>query len=126
MTERERMINLLKESQGDNTYCISDYAADKIADVLLASGVIVLSCKVGDTVYVIHNTAERIELGLSDCIYETVIDSIHVGGTIEYHMYYKRIVYPDCDFFIEKDIGKTIFFTREEAEKALKGGAKNE
>ncbi len=55
MTERERLIELLLEV---------DYALDKdgrgardsaeyIADYLLENGVIVLPCKVGDTVYVI-------------------------------------------------------------------------
>lgn len=115
MTERERLVELLNESTDKNGIYL-----DKIADYLLVNGVIVLPFKVGDKVYIIHNTVERIELGLKDCIYETVIDAIHIAGTIEYHMYYKKIAHPDCDFFTEKDIGKTVFFDRKEAEKALK------
>lgn len=117
MTERENLIELLNEWGNKEN---DGVRAESIADYLLVNGVIVLPCKVGDKVYIIHNTVERIELGLKDCIYETVIDAIHIAGTIEYHMYYKKIAHPDCDFFTEKDIGKTVFFDRKEAEKALK------
>lgn len=111
---RDRLIELLKmvEYQYIETHSIM---TQNVADFLLQRGVIVPPCKVGDKVYVIHNTVERIELGLKDCIYETEIDAIHITGVIEYHLYYKKIVHPDCDFFTEKDIGKTVFFTKEEA-----------
>lgn len=114
MTERERLSKLLNIIIQPGEKTLGD-----ISDYLLENGVIVLPCMVGDTVYVLHNTAERIELGLSDCIYETVVDSIHISGIVEYHMYYKRITHPDCDFFNDKDIGKTVYFSRKEAEKAL-------
>ena len=39
MNERERLIELLKNNQGDNTYYMTDEAIQKIADVLLAHGV---------------------------------------------------------------------------------------
>lgn len=94
--------------------------AGRKANYLIENNVIALPCKVGQKAYVIHNTVERIELGLKDCIYETVIDAIHISGTIEYHLYYKKIVHPDCDFFTDKDIGETVFFARKEAEQKLK------
>lgn len=123
MNERERLVELLKDNQGDSTYYMTDEAVQSVSDVLLENGVVVLPCKVGDTVYIVHNTAESIELDcLETCIYETVIDSIHISGIVEYHMFYKKIIHPDCDFFSDKDIGKTVFLTKEEAEKALKGG----
>lgn len=123
MNERERLIEILKDNQGDSTYYMTDEAVQSVSDVLLENGVVVLPCKVGDTVYIVHNTAESIELDcLETCIYETVIDSIHISGIVEYHMFYKKIIHPDCDFFSDKDIGKTVFLTKEEAEKALKGG----
>ena len=123
MNERERLIEILKDNQGDSTYYMTDEAVQSVSDVLLDNGVVVLPCKVGDTVYIVHNTAESIDLDCSEtCIYETVIDSIHISGIVEYHMFYKKIIHPDCDFFSDKDIGKTVFLTKEEAEKALKGG----
>lgn len=48
MTERDRLIELL------NTYmsgCDGDYA-EELADYLIANGVIVPPCKVGDTAYI--------------------------------------------------------------------------
>lgn len=111
---RDRLIELIKNVPR-NTKVFND----QFADYLIANGVIVPPCKVGQKVYVIHNTVERIKLGLKDCIYETVVDAIHISGTIEYHLYYKKIVHPDCDFFTDKDIGKTVFFARAEAEQAL-------
>ena len=113
--QKERLIELITQSVDG---CARNWA-ETIANYLLENGVVVLPCKVGDTVYVLHNTYERIELGLSDCIYETVVDSIHISGITEYHMRYKKITHPDCDFFSDKDIGKTVFFNKEEAEKAL-------
>lgn len=112
MTERERLIELLlewgnKENDG--------VRAESIADYLLANGVIVLPCKVGDTVYEI---CERRRSGKwQKAIVERVVHGIEIGidkiltarcGTTTY-VYLSRL-------------GETVFLTREEAEKALKGG----
>lgn len=51
MNERERLIELLKDNQGDSTYYMTDEAVQSVSDVLLENGVVVLPCKVGDTVY---------------------------------------------------------------------------
>lgn len=47
MTERERLIELLNV---DMSGCDGDYA-EEMADYLIANGVIVQPCKVGETVY---------------------------------------------------------------------------
>ena len=68
----------------------------ELADYLIANGVIVPPCKVGDTVWRINRTFE------------------------EYPDKSKPYIEPDA--FLLQDvfnIGKTVFFTREEAEKAL-------
>ena len=112
MTERERLVELLlewgnKENDG--------VRAESIADYLLANGVIVPPCKVGDTVYEI---CERRRSGKwQKAIVERVVHGIEIGidkiltarcGTTTY-VYLSRL-------------GETVFLTREEAEKALKGG----
>ena len=119
MTERERLVELLKDNQGDSTYYMTDEAVQSVSDVLLANGVIVLPCKVGDTVYEI---CERRRSGKwQKAIVERVVHGIEIGidkiltarcGTTTY-VYLSRL-------------GETVFLTREEAEKALKGGATNE
>ena len=89
--------------------------AGTIADYLLANGVIVPPCKVGDTMYEI---CERRRSGKwQKAIVERVVHGIEIGidkiltarcGTTTY-VYLSRL-------------GETVFLTREEAEKALKGG----
>ena len=39
MAKRERLIKILKNNQGDNTYYMTDMAVNKIVDVLLENGV---------------------------------------------------------------------------------------
>ena len=53
MTERERLIELIREAMRKHEITIENYViptSDYIADYLLANGVIVPPCKVGDTV----------------------------------------------------------------------------
>ena len=112
MNERERLVELLKDNQGDSTYYMTDEAVQSVSDVLLANGVIVLPCKVGQKVY---DTFEAIFLG----------DYKDIDGNRSYmaELHFSR---EDCPYTTEEiyftDIGKTVFFTKEEAEKALKGG----
>ena len=115
MNERERLVELLKDNQGDSTYYMTDEAVQSVSDVLLENGVVVLPCKVGDTVYEI---CERRRSGKwQKAIVERVVHGIEIGidkiltarcGTTTY-VYLSRL-------------GETVFLTREEAEKALKGG----
>ena len=97
MTERERLIELLKNVPR-NTRAFYD----QFADYLLANGVIVPPCKVGDTVYETDGIR----------IYElTILDiSLHRNRP-----YYET----ESIDFDDDAIGKTIFLTRKEAEKAL-------
>lgn len=76
-----------------------------IADHLLANGVIVPPCKVGDVIYVIsplRGLEEKIVTGIEQS--STKILYIRCFGS----------AYPNCL------IGKTVFLSREDAEKALK------
>ena len=124
MTERERFIEIICEGLAQNCggnctlpnkmYCQNCHI---VADYLLANGVIVPPCKVGDTVYEI---CERRRSGKwQKAIVERVVHGIEIGidkiltarcGTTAY-VYLSRL-------------GKTVFLTREEAETALKGGTK--
>lgn len=115
---KQRLMELISniKTSADDTRTFEDV----IATELLANGVIVLPVKFGQTVFVICNTVERIKLKIETCIYETKIDHISIGARgPEFHLIYRCITHPDCDWFVEKDIGKTVFLTREEAEKAL-------
>lgn len=133
MTQKEKLIELINSADKlhGSVYAGVKYplTTAQLADCLLANGVVVLPCKVGDTVY-----------RLFDDDYEQFVVTgitIHMSGNtlisaecdIHGHGFYN---YRKCkeDFcgrnaacytqFYDFDIGKTVFLTREEAEAALK------
>lgn len=131
MTERERLIELLNNSL-TGSVGLSSVLSTSIADYLLANGVIIPPCKVGDDVWVIDREDGE-AVGVScvlflakskGCIIATAqINDYDLDKIIEYHINETQdeydtnlMVYPDDDCFL----------TREEAEKALKEGIENE
>ena len=104
MTDRERLIDLMIEAKRTEpeTGSFTDY----LADYLLEHGVIVLPCKVGDTVY--------------------SIDRKVLASHWDEHMYIvdKWSEYKVCEIPFSLTLWengwKDIFLTREEAERALK------
>lgn len=112
MTERERLIELLDECRGIEG--IGMELVEKHADLLLANGVIVPPCKVGDTVYVLIGEPSRAvkEFRVRTIVFNETHDSIGFTNKSMFTIWDKRWY----DFF-----GKIIFTTRDEAEKALEG-----
>lgn len=113
---RDRLIELLQKRscfynkcKGSCCKCdyvpIADVDFDNLADYLLANGVIHIPCKIGDIVYQ--------KDGLR--IYELTILDISLRKNKPY--YETESIDFDDDAF-----GESIFFTKEEAERALKGG----
>ena len=119
MTDRERLIDLIKKAEKqellDFFTADLDEAIDMsggtqfngtvehLTDYLLEHGVIVLPCKVGDT------------------IYQT--DGVRIYTSTIYEITYtanKVIFVTENVVFDERAINNSIFLTREEAEKALK------
>ena len=95
MTDRERLIDLIREAKKYTKNANSDLERNMIfAEYLLEHGVIVLPCKVGDTLY--------------------------CESAIKGHITYLKA--PDLEWIFENReiFGKEIFLTREEAERALK------
>lgn len=116
--QREKLIELLCEFRAGNAVIVADRdEAQHIADYLLANGVVVLPCKVGDTVYDIY---EALHNGEGDVRALKVTDThIHLDKRN------KAWIIIGGYYFATDDFGKTVFLTREEAEKALakrKGG----
>ena len=102
MTDRDRLIELL----GDYLY------SEQIADHLLANGVIVPPCKVGDKIYIITSVSQEIveSIVIGIWLADGVFSLLTIHGTV-----------------IADNIGKTIFLTKEEAEAELKKrGEENE
>ena len=107
---RDRLIELIKDAE-------KAFPKDKpvldieefVADHLLANGVIVPPCKVGDWVYMLRNGE----------IHRNHICQVHISQT-----YAQTFFSCYGEKFGVEQIGKTVFLTKEEAEKALERSAK--
>ena len=107
MTDRERLIELLEDTLHEWESDVSVQTLTEIAEHLIENGVIVLPCKVGDTVYYITGIGHNIVKPAK--VKEIIIDENGIKD-----LYVQRNRY---NFENSFDI---FFLTREEAEKALK------
>ena len=113
---RDRLIELIKQAKKKTKNANCDIGRNMIfADYLLANGVIVPPCKVGDTVYVVEDWGYKKELK------EKEIGVIVIKGTNEFSKELWEDVYGGV-IGTFADFGKTVFLTKEEAEQTLKGG----
>ena len=95
MTEREKLIELLKSGG------VRDFPFNAaLADHLLANGVIVPPCKVGDTLYMIVEKRAKITRDPFYLLKETKLTFLNLERVCKYY-------------------GTDYFLSREEAEKAL-------
>lgn len=115
MTERDRLIELLKNNCScinedcKKCGCVDKCFTHREADYLLENGIIVTPVKVGDTVYHVFNN---------------IITKYQVASIVIYRYSQRIIVLGRSQYFELSDFGETVFLTQEEAEAALKGGAK--
>lgn len=105
---KERLIKLIQDAVGG---CARNWA-EIIADGLIESGVILPTCKVGDTVYVLN------DFGYKKEIKEYEVGVIAIKGANEFSKALWQDVYGG-EIGTFADIGKTVFLTKEEAELAL-------
>ena len=94
MTDRERLIRLMQEASQNKSDYAGNIGLGQIADYLIEHGVTVPPCKVGDTLY--------------------------CESAIKGHITHLKA--PDLEWIFENReiLGKEIFLTSEEAERALK------
>ena len=114
MTERERLIELLQVVPVDVT---NPRMLEMTADFLLENGVILPPVDIGDVVYIIYKknvcpvTVRAIKIDTKTNGNRFCVEGwIQVGRSYE-HRYMAT--------FKWESVGKTVFLTREEAEKAL-------
>lgn len=122
MNDRDRLIELIADIQNDfEKWCVEcaedghkDHQplGEHLADKLLANGVIVPPCKVGDTVYYF--------VGNEIC--RGTIDTFQIDTKENWYIAYCKT---DCNLTGEIklafwEFGKTVFLTKEEAEEKLK------
>ena len=106
MTDRERLIRLMQEASQSKSDYAGNIGLGQIADYLIEHGVIVLPCKVGDTVYYVtgigHNLVKPAK------VEEIIIDENGI-----------KDLYVQGDGHNFENSFDIFFLTREEAEKAL-------
>lgn len=120
MNGRERLIELMRQAfnVSDDNYGTPN--TEQVVDYLLENSVIVLPVKVGDTVYTVSKRDGIVAKMVVEISWKLDWAGTDLGwGLI---LSGKR----SNNRYNVSNIGKTVFLTKEEAEKALKGGATNE
>ena len=134
---RDRLIELIKEGE-DRTPCAfdpeydcedkkcGDCVREAIADHLLANGVIAPPCKVGDTLWIRWSLSQGHKKDIYPVkVYALRFDTkknnkrICVEGHFKITSYGGSYTHYYNGTFAWESIGKTVFLTKEEAEKAL-------
>lgn len=112
----------LRTSSAERLEIIREIPTERLRELVKADRegrVVVLPCKVGDTVWIInHHLSE---------IFENKVTKIAVGNKSDNRNYLETIYVGKCNTatfrkWKMQQIGKTVFLTREAAEAALKGG----
>ena len=126
MNDRDRLIELIVNADTHDSYecrlctkkdvsCIR-CDAEKFADHLLANGVIVPPCKVGDWVWYVRDGKIN-KAKIEESIYSA---SKHGYFSEDWRFHaYNFSKKEEITFWLD-DIGKTVFLTKEEAEAELK------
>ena len=110
---RDRLIELL-----DWNFGWIEAEASEVADYLLENGVIVPPCKIGDKVYMLVTRKTH------SFEFEEGKRMLRVDNQ---HTFIKQTHLTKLNFFkVLDDFGKTVFLTRGEAERALKGGVNDD
>ena len=110
MNGRDRLIDLLCTA-GWNLFPDSD-AIRQVADHLIKSNIALPPVTVGQIVFIIRRPTER-PAWIDECIITHM--------SVQYWGSGKAAAFEGYNFAAtESDIGKTVFFTREEAEQAMK------
>ena len=112
MTEREKLIDLLQNVPADYE---GNRGVGTIADYLLKNGVIVPVVAIGTTVYEIRQKG----IGFSNRRYDS---GITTQKQLKNAIFDGKTLYIQSKLYAKSDnvrLGKTVFLTREKAEKAL-------
>lgn len=109
MSDRERLIEIVEQARAEAVSTIGSMNngfATWYADKLLANGVIILPCKIGDTVWAIRDFkgVKHPQEGIVSDMYFTKDMSLNIV----------------VKYVARGEFGKTVFLTREEAEAKLR------
>ncbi len=115
---RDRLIKLIAKIKNSDEYSWNPSSSERdaiMADKLLANGVIVPPCKVGQTVYKFNRYNKTI---IDECRIRSILQ--REDGSLKINVIDLR--YLNCFEILPDANGKTVFLTKEEAEAKLKEG----
>jgi hypothetical protein len=124
---KNKLTELIKEAMqyADNRKDIGELYKpyeEYIAEYLIDNNTIVTPCKVGDKVFYVHEICDEDgDEYLDISVGEVVSFSMQKEGLWAYCRYEDGLTYWHL---VADDFGKTVFLSKEEAEKALKGEGK--
>lgn len=117
---KDRLIELLEDTLHEWECDVQTETLSQIADHLLANGVIVPPCKVGDTAYVPWTWDGQEGVGFAEVEEIKIYDNKnHIMFFIDLQSDIEEFNQKYGGWKLDKSIGKTVFLTKEEAEKAL-------
>lgn len=123
---RYRLIELIRKARKNMKDANSDLHREHLfADYLLENGVICPPCKVGDTVYIPWEYAETNGIAffvVTSMVFDDKKPYIVTNFESDDEIF---SAIHNHGVFCFDDFGKTVFSTKEEAEKVLKGGNSN-
>ena len=120
--DRERLIEILKLGSCPSPYLCDENCKcanlkrcykERTADLLLEHGVVLLPCKVGDRLYEV--TGRK-----TVSVYKVRAIRVELFGLFIEWDIVEGFVWQSLSGINADEIGKTVFLTREEAERALK------
>ena len=111
MTDRERLIDLMIEAK--RTDPETGRFIDYLVDYLLEHGVVLLPCKVGDRLYEV--TGRK-----TVSVYKVKAIRVELFSLFIEWDIVEGVVWQSLSGINADEIGKTVFLTREEAERALR------
>ena len=131
--QRERLVELIQEGKS-HAFCdicegrndCESCENERIADYLMSNNVVVLPCKVGDTVY-----SFSADFGVVLPYLVGTLNIGYMGKSGVYYGYEANCHDPETDELLDEidfeseDIGKTVFLSRAEAENVLKERKEN-
>lgn len=104
---RDRLVEILHEMP-------REMMIGEVADYLLANGVLVPPCKMGQLAYCIIRGTYHCQM-MHGTVSQVKVSKDGGSFYVSINGYFGQL-------YTFTDVGKNVFFTREEAERALKGG----
>lgn len=123
--QRERLVDLIKNADNDKNLCWYDLydlcdkkggCAEYFADYLIANNVVVLPCKVGDTVWCLTEYPKK-------DVFECRVSSIEMGrssNAIIIDRVVGKFTLQRCRGYYFDDFGEIVFLEKAEAEAKLR------